>query len=58
MVSCQFQRALETANSELRVTFGFLEMPLITCLKDEPVAYEKFLIQTDSEKNAMIEWIY
>jgi hypothetical protein len=31
---------------------------LIVCLKDEPGAYEKFMVRSNGEKRAFIEWIY
>lgn len=31
---------------------------LTDCLKDEPEAYERFLLHTDAEQKGFIEWIY
>ncbi|WP_423129795.1 YdeI/OmpD-associated family protein [Gaoshiqia sp. Z1-71] len=37
-----------------------VEIPeeLLTCLRDEPEAYEAFLSCTDGEKKAVVDWIY
>jgi hypothetical protein len=31
---------------------------LLTCLKDDPLAYAAFMQQSDSEKKALVEYIY
>ncbi len=37
-----------------------VEIPeeLLTCLKDEPDAYQNFLDYSDGEKKAFIDWVY